>query len=148
MKHLLTATVLCSLFFMSEAALAEKVFVFSPKKLMWFAYENGQLVNSGRASGGSGYCSDIKRSCRTPTGVFRVNSLGGPNCKSSRYPLPNGGAIMSYCMHFTKFYAIHASNSVPNYNASHGCIRVRPDAARWLNQNFMHVGTKVVVNPY
>lgn len=145
-KVIIGAALSCLL--MSGAAFAEKVFVFSPKKHMWYAYENGQLVNSGAASGGANYCADIHRRCHTPTGTFRVWSKGGPNCKSSKYPLPNGGAIMGYCMHFSKYYAIHASNNVPNYNASHGCIRVKPDAARWLNQNFMNIGTKVIVNSY
>ena len=43
-------------------------------------------------------------------------------------------------------FAIHGSNDVPNYNASHGCVRVSPDAARWLNEEFMTVGeTKVII---
>lgn len=145
-KLIIGAAVACLL--ISGAAIANKVFVFSPQTHMWYAYENGQLVKSGRASGGANYCADIHRGCHTPTGTFSVRSKGGPDCKSSRYPLPNGGAVMSYCMHFTKFYAIHASNNVPNYNASHGCIRVHPDAARWLNHNFMEIGTTVVVKSY
>ncbi len=147
MKTIIVGAALSCLL-ISSAALAQKVFVFNPRTLMWYAYDNGQLVNSGRASGGAGYCKDINRSCRTPSGTYAVRSIGGPGCKSTRYPLPNGGAPMGYCMHFSKFYAIHASNSVPNYNASHGCIRVQPADARWLSQNFMRIGTKVVVKPY
>lgn len=147
MKKLIIGAALSCLL-VSPLALAEKTFVFNPQTHMWYAYQNGQLVNSGRASGGANYCADIHRRCHTPTGTFQVWSKGGPNCKSSRYPLPNGGAVMSYCMHFSKYYAIHASNNVPNYNASHGCIRVQPDAARWLNQNFIEIGTRVIVKPY
>ncbi|MCB1827469.1 MAG: L,D-transpeptidase, partial [Coxiellaceae bacterium] len=37
---------------------------------------------------------------------------------------------------------------VPNYNASHGCVRVKPNAAKWLRYNFMTIGTRVVVTSY
>jgi len=123
-------------------------FVFSPRSLTWKAYENGRLVKSGRASGGKGYCPDVRRRCRTPVGHFRVNAKRGAGCKSSKYPLPRGGAKMPYCMFFYRGYAIHGSNNVPNHNASHGCIRVHPPAAKWLNHNFLRMGTRVIVKPY
>lgn len=124
-------------------------FVFSPRKLRWYAYDSkGRLIRSGRASGGRGYCPDIKRSCRTPVGHFRIVRKGGPGCKSGKYPLPRGGAPMPYCSFFSKYYAIHGSYHVPRYNASHGCIRVHPSAARWLSRNFLNHGRKVIVLPY
>lgn len=132
----------------SETAYAAKTFIFDPSALMWYAYQDGELINSGHASGGANYCKDIKRGCHTPSGVFQVYNKGGPDCRSSRFPLPNGGAPMPYCMYFRGGYAIHGANSVPGYNASHGCIRVRPAAARWLSQNFVDYGTKVVVKSY
>jgi lipoprotein-anchoring transpeptidase ErfK/SrfK len=124
-------------------------FIFNPRSHSYTAInDNGKVVKTGRASGGSSWCSDIKRSCRTPVGSFRVWSKGGPGCKSSRYPKPRGGAPMPYCMFFSKYYAVHGSNDVPNHNASHGCVRVTPSDAQWLSANFIHVGTKVVVKPY
>ncbi len=125
-----------------------RVFVFDPRRLMWYAYHNGRLVASGRASGGAHYCRDIGRSCRTPSGTYRIIQKGPANCRSSRYPKPHGGARMDYCMFFSRLYAIHGSNSVPGYNASHGCIRVSPSAARWLHGNFITIGTTVVVRSY
>jgi hypothetical protein len=125
-----------------------KVFIFDPKVLQWYAYYNGNLINSGRASGGRHYCPDIHRPCRTPTGVFRVNSKGGPDCKSSKYPVGRGNAPMPWCMFFHRGYAIHGSWAVPGYNASHGCIRVLPAAAQWLNHHFMNAGTTVIVRGY
>lgn len=98
--------------------------------------------------GGRSYCPDIHRSCRTPTGTYHVMSKGGAGCRSSRYPVGRGGAPMPYCMFFSKYYAVHGSPDVPNYNASHGCVRVLPSDARWLNHNFMHEGTTVVIKPY
>lgn len=124
-------------------------FVFYPGQLKWVAINsNGAVVKSGKASGGRKYCPDTKRACRTPTGTFRIISEGGADCRSSRYPLGKGGAKMPYCMFFSKYYAIHGSSELPNYNASHGCIRVRPSDAKWLKQNFIEIGTKVVVKPY
>lgn len=134
--------------FQSIAAPSGKAFVFDPQQHMWYAFQDGQVMASGVAAGGSNWCRDIGRRCHTPTGVFSVLSKGGPGCKSSRYPRPHGGAPMGYCMFFTSNYAIHASNDVPAANVSHGCIRVRPGAAAWLSANFMDYGTKVIVRSY
>lgn len=124
-------------------------FVFNPKKLRWVAYgSNGKVIKSGFAIGGSSYCRDIHRSCRTRSGVYHVHAKGGPGCKSSRYPLGKGGAPMPYCAFFNGNYAIHGSYELPHYNASHGCIRVTPASARWLHHNFFRIGTRVVVLPY
>ncbi|KTC78231.1 L,D-transpeptidase [Legionella brunensis] len=128
--------------------LASNTFIFNPRSLTWKAVQNGKVIRTGKASGGSKYCHDIKRSCRTPSGTYSIISKGSASCRSSRYPLPNGGAKMPYCMFFSKYYAIHGSYDVPNYNASHGCIRVRPGDALWLHRNFIKIGTKVVVQPY
>lgn len=125
-----------------------KVFVFDPKALRWYAYMNGDLVNTGRASGGRHYCADVHRPCRTPVGVFSIGQKGGPDCKSSKYPIGRGNAPMPWCMFFHRGFAIHGSYDVPGYNASHGCIRVLPSAAKWLNHYFLSPGTKVVVKGY
>ena len=123
--------------------------VFSPRSLQWQAInEDGDVVRRGKASGGRNYCPDIKRACRTPAGTYHVIAKSGSGCHSSRYPVGKGGAPMPYCMFFSKYYAIHGSPDVPHRNASHGCVRVVPSDARWLNQNFVHIGTKVVIEPY
>lgn len=124
-------------------------FVFEPGKSAFAAYDsNGDLVKSGRASGGMAYCDDIYRSCRTPVGTFRVHSKGDADCISRKYPVGEGGAPMPYCMYFNGGYAIHGSYYVPNHPASHGCIRLIPATAQWLHQNFIRVGTVVKVHPY
>ena len=128
-----------------------RVFLFSPKHLAWGAYEaDGTLVGYGRASGGSDWCKALGRPCRTPAGVFSVKSKGEYECYSSKYPLPKGGAHMPYCMFFFGGYAIHGAppGYVPDYNASHGCIRITTNAARWLRDNFMQIGTRVQVTSY
>lgn len=133
-----------------RVATGRKTFVFDPKATAWAAYDaQGNRVKTGRASGGKDFCEDIGRSCRTVTGSFRVYSKKGSECKSSKYPIETGGgARMPYCMHFHGGYSIHGAYEVPNYNASHGCIRVLPSAARWLNQEFVDVGTRVEVKSY
>lgn len=124
-------------------------FIFNPRAHNWIAIDDsGRIVKSGRASGGANYCRDIRRSCRTPQGTYYIHSKGGPGCRSSRYPLGRGGAPMPYCMFFSRYYAVHGSYDVPNYNASHGCIRVTPSDAAWLSRNFIRIGTRVIVKSY
>lgn len=134
-----------------RTATGNRVFIFNPRARAWAIYdESGERVKTGRASGGRSFCRDIRRPCRTVVGTFSVLSKGGATCRSKKYPIrTHGGAPMPYCMRFTESgYAIHGSNSVPSYNASHGCIRVPPSDARWLSQNFMQHGTTVIVWPY
>lgn len=136
-------------FFNSSINAAGNTFVFNPNTLTWKAInENGKVVRTGRASGGRHYCPDTHRGCKTPSGVYRVLSKGGPGCRSSKFPIGRGGSPMPWCMFFSKNYAIHGSYEVPHYNASHGCIRVTPSDASWLSHNFVRIGTKVVVKPY
>lgn len=134
----------------TRPATGKKVFIFDPKATAWAAYDgNGHRVKTGSASGGKDFCEDIGRSCHTVTGTFRVYSKKGEDCTSSLYPVETGGgARMPYCMHFNGGYSIHAAYEVPNWNASHGCIRVLPAAAKWLNQDFIDIGTTVIVKPY
>lgn len=135
----------------SRPATGHRVFIFDPNYSAWAMYnEYGERVNTGRASGGKLYCPDVHRACKTVVGRFNVVSKGGPRCISSKYPIEtHGGAPMPYCMHFgNKGYAVHGSNDVPDYNASHGCIRITPTVAKWLSQNYVNVGTTVIVVPY
>lgn len=135
--------------FFSTSYAAGNTFVFNPNTLTWKAInENGKVIRTGKGSGGRKYCKDVGRGCKTPSGVYTIISKGGPGCRSSRYPVGKGGAPMPYCMFFSRYYAIHGSPDVPNYNASHGCIRVRPGDANWLSHNFIRIGTKVIVKPY
>ena len=138
-----------NVFPMQRPATGRKVFIFDPKYTAWAVYDkDGNRVKTGRASGGAGYCKDINRSCRTAVGSFQVYHKQGENCESTKYPVGEGGAPMPNCMFFHRGYAIHGSPYVPDYNASHGCIRVTPSAARWLNNNFITNGTTVIVKPY
>lgn len=130
-------------------ATGKKTFIFAPSATAWAVYDaSGHRIKTGRASGGKGWCDDIGRSCRTPSGHYAIYSKKGAGCESSKYPIETGGgADMPYCMHFNGGYAVHGSYHVPNYNASHGCIRVLPSAAKWLSQN-LPMGSTVIVKPY
>ena len=108
--------------------------------------ESGYLVHWGPVSGGKGYCDDVGRACRTATGVHKVYRKQGVNCISSKFPIDTGGgAPMPYCMHYYGGFALHGS-TLPGYHASHGCIRLFNDDAKWLNKHFLKVGSKVVVS--
>ncbi|MBB71074.1 MAG: L,D-transpeptidase [Legionellales bacterium] len=133
----------------------EKVVVVDPGVLAWGAYDQqGNLVRWGPVSGGKAYCPDVGEYCRTIRGNFRVFHKKGAGCESKTFPLPNGGAPMPYCMFFKGGYALHASKEVPGYHASHGCIRIFKEDAKWLNQEFIELpkdgkpGTRVIINPY
>lgn len=117
--------------------------------LSWSAYDNqGELIRSGRVSGGKEFCPDIGRQCETITGTFTIYRKGDEHCKSTIYPIGRGGAPMPYCMFFHGGYALHGSYSVPNYNASHGCVRMSPDDAQWLNEEFVIEGVTKVITHY
>lgn len=129
----------------------QRVVIVNPRVHAWGAYDAyGYLVRGGQATAGSDWCRDLGRPCHTRAGVFRVISLGSPHCKSSKFPMPHGGAPMPYCMYFNHGQALHGSpeGEVVDGNISHGCVRLHIQDAEWLRFNFVAVGTKVVVMRY
>jgi hypothetical protein len=128
----------------------DKHVVVDLNKLAWGAYdEKGNLIHWGPASGGKGYCPDVNSVCRTVSGHFKIQRKQPAQCVSSKFPIEwDGGAPMPYCMHFFEGFALHGSYDVPGYNASHGCVRMFINDARWLNEEFTKVGTKVTVLSY
>ncbi|MDR3491688.1 MAG: L,D-transpeptidase [Gammaproteobacteria bacterium] len=128
-----------------------KTILIDPNVHAWGAYgADGRLVRAGIATAGGNWCPDIGRSCRTASGTFSIQSLGGPECKSSLYPRPNGGAPMPYCMFFHGSQGLHGSVpvAVVEDNVSHGCVRTQISDAEWIRYNFANVGTRVIVRPY
>lgn len=136
----------------------EKVIVIDPLYQAWGAYDsNGRLVRWGPASSGMPYCKDIDEPCFTHEGSFRVFSLGSSDCFSTKFPLPDGGAPMPYCMYFNNGQALHGEpNGLPGFNASHGCVRMYVNDAEWLRYDFVegpndsnhYKGTRIVVKEY
>jgi hypothetical protein len=132
-------------------ATGKRQFIFDPKAYAWAAYSpEGNRVMTGSASGGKDHCDEnTNQSCRTVTGTFRVYNKRGLECRSGEYPVETtGGAKMPYCMYFFQGFTIHAAYEVPYGNTSHGCVRVLPSAAKWLNEQFITVGTQVTVLSY
>ncbi len=136
----------------------EKVIYIDQAELAWGAYNaDGELVWWGPISSGSGHCRSPDNTCLTPSGIFRVIRKQDIDCISTAFPVRasgiNGGAIMPYCMHFFRGYALHGSEVVPGFRDSHGCVRLFIEDAKWLNEEFIIVpraggiiGTRVIVN--
>ncbi len=134
-------------------ATGEKFVIFDPAILAWAAYDkDGNLVRWGPALGGQDYCKDKKGPCRTVVGDnFKVGMKGDVNSRSSAYPIDKSKprARMPWVMYFYKLlFGIHGSDMMVGFHASHGCVRTFTDGAKWLNQNFVEIGTKVIVRPY
>jgi len=135
----------------------EKTIFVSQNKLAWGAYDaDGELVWWGPISSGVGHCSIDPNHCDTPSGDFRIIRKQDIDCISTAFPVRadgnSGGAIMPYCMHFFRGYALHGSNVVPGYRDSHGCVRLFIEDARWLNEEFIDLpggpmqGTRVIID--
>lgn len=124
----------------------KKLILVSLASQAFGAYDSdGRLVHWGPVSAGKGYCPDVGRNCNTITGSFKVYRKQGPECVSSKFPVEtDGGAPMPYCMHFSGGFALHGS-TLPGYHASHGCVRLFFEDAKWLNQHFADIGTSVIV---
>lgn len=140
------------------SAPGEKIIVVDPNVLAWGAYDpDGMLVRWGPASAGQKFCEDVEKPCQTKAGEFRIFSLGSSDCYSTKFPLPDGGAPMPYCMYFNNGQALHGEPSgLPGYNASHGCVRLYVSDAEWLRYDFVegpsasnkYRGTRVIVRAY
>lgn len=135
----------------------EKTIVVDPRTHFFGAYNAaGKLIRWGLATAGKNKCADSTESCRTKTGHFRIYSLGDESCTSKKYPLPDGGAPMPYCLYFAGGQALHGSDDISLDNQSHGCVRVHVDDAKWLRYQFVegpsaknhYQGTKVIIKPY
>ncbi|PHQ79297.1 MAG: L,D-transpeptidase [Coxiella sp. (in: Bacteria)] len=109
--------------------------------------KHGSLMFWGPAAGGKPWCEDTKDSCSTATGDFHVFKIKGEDCQSGTYPMETkGGAPMPYCMYYHKGFAIHGSTLSGFINRSRGCVRLFDDDAKWLNQQFVQLGTEVIVS--
>lgn len=136
----------------------EKIVVVDPIEQAWGAYDSeGTLVRWGPASSGRDWCKDINDECRSSSGTYRVYSMGSSNCVSKKFPLPNGGAPMQFCMFYHRGEALHGEpNGLPGYNNSHGCVRLFVNDVAWLRFDFVDPpmadnefrGTKIIVTPY
>lgn len=150
-KNLDSITILdVSPFPLTMVSNGEKIIIVDQEKLAWAAYdEDGVQVRWGPISSGRDRCTDSPRQCTTQTGEFRFFNKQGTDCRSRTFD----NAPMPYCMFFYKGFALHGSNDIPGYRASHGCVRMFTRDAKWLNQEFVEIshkgnnnrGTRVIV---
>lgn len=124
-----------------------------------YFYKGGEIVGEANISSG-------KKNFRTPSGDFKViqkdrnhvSNLYGDfvdeagevvqkNVDTSKDPVPEGatfrGAKMPFFLRFHGGYGMHAGR-VPNYPASHGCVRLPRFMAEHFYQN-AESGTPVTV---
>ncbi|MEM8811399.1 MAG: L,D-transpeptidase family protein [Pseudomonadota bacterium] len=97
-------------------------------------YQGGNRVARSRVSTG-------KRGHTTPTGLFSI-------LQKNRHHRSNiySNAPMPFMQRLTwSGIALHASNSVPNYPASHGCVRL-PNAFAKKLFRFTELGAHVVIS--
>jgi len=89
------------------------------KQQLTFIDENGQKINF--------HCSPGKNGYETPKGNFKIYAK-----EEMAISYKYGNTPMPYTLWFFGGYGIHASKSVPNYPASHGCVRLSIEDAKWL----------------
>jgi len=125
------------------------------RNLAWGAYRQGRLINWGPANGGSKRCKETgKLQCKTHTGTFKILRLDKAGKRSDLYPIDcknkkKCGHPMPYYMPFhSDGTGLHGDKWLVGRNASHGCVRLLKEDARWLHFNFAKVGMKVIVLDY
>ena len=106
--------------------------VVDKKKQQMKVYEGGELILVTRVSTG-------KYSRSTPDGTFHVGSSKDAYHSSAKY----NEAPMPWAVHVTRNIFIHGG-VVPDYPASHGCVRLPDDAARFF-YNWSEPGTVVQI---
>ena len=104
-----------------------------------YAFENGEVVLEERVSTG-------KRGHRTPTGYYSILEKKRRH-KSNLWPKPKGGAKMNYMLRLTNSGIAMHLGPVPDWPASHGCIRMKNGFAQKL-WKWAEVGTEVEISGY
>jgi len=127
---------LIPIIFFTNSIFAAKTIEIDLAHQRLYAKSNGNILFSSRISSG-------KSGHRTPLGTFRILEKDRFHV-SDKYPEPHGGAKMPYMLRLTNGGIALHQGYVPNYPASHGCIRVPKSTAlklwRWAK-----VGTRVKV---
>lgn len=127
--------------------------VVDPNNLVWGLYKDYNLVAWGTAISGADKC--IKKNglanCHSPIGTFKILSKKGLYYRSTMYPInckKKQCALMPYAMHIKySGEAIHSSNDIPGYNASHGCIRVIFEDIKLLSK-ILSINSQITILSY
>jgi peptidoglycan hydrolase-like protein with peptidoglycan-binding domain len=108
-------------------------------------YKNNQLTLISHISSAGGYrfCDPTCQIATTPTGWYHANWFDPGWVK---VPL---GEMYNPVFFIGGSYAIHGDTSVPNYPASHGCVRIPDDlAAVFHTMIYIHQGTGTSIHVY
>ncbi len=127
---------LCVWLALFAVAWADKEIVVDLSLQKAYAYQDGEVVFEGRISSG-------KRGHETPTGNFAVLEKKRRHI-SNLWPKPGGGATMNYMLRLTRDGIAMHLGYVPNYPASHGCIRMKNGFAQRMFK-WAEVGTPVTI---
>lgn len=110
------------------------------RQILFLVGENDFVTNILPVSTGNGkayYEKGIKKIAYTPRGTFKITrQIKGIR----RAPL----GILYHPNYFFNGVAIHGSNSIPFYPASHGCVRIPRFAAKKFS-DLVYVGMPVIV---
>jgi len=140
MKNRSIIVVIFLLLFLAVTQLsAEKYILIDLDMQMAYAYEDGYIVMEGRVSTG-------KEKYRTPTGYYTILQKKRYH-KSNLWPKPNGGAKMNYMLRLTNSGIAMHLGPVPEWPASHGCVRMKNGFAQRL-WKWASVGTEVEISGY
>ena len=98
------------------------------------------ILNTSTGSGKRYYSGGRWKTATTPKGDFRMYSLYSSGWQSG--PLGN----LYRPGYYDRGWAIHGSNSIPSYPASHGCSRISVAAADMLwSRNWFRKGRRVLI---
>jgi len=128
-----------SLILASISLFGDKFILIDLELQMGYAYEDGNLVMSGRVSTG-------KKNHRTPAGSYSVIDKERYHI-SNLWPKPNGGAKMDYMLRLTNDGLAMHLGKVPRRPASHGCIRLKNGFAQKL-WRWADINTDVEISGY
>lgn len=101
-------------------------------KAQTLTFQNGNVTRTF-------HCSTGREGYRTPKGKFNVYRKER-HAISYKY----GNSPMPFTLWFYGGYGIHESKSVPKHPASHGCVRLKHEDAKWLFEQ-VPVGTQITI---
>jgi hypothetical protein len=128
---------------LSVLSLALTLSASASKRIVVNLSQQRACAYDGASTAFCGNISTGKPGHRTPTGRFHVMEKDVDHV-SSKYPAPNGGAKMHYMLRVTGSGIAMHLGYVPNYPASHGCIRMQNGFAQRM-YNWAHVGVPISI---
>lgn len=136
----------------------EKHILIDLNQFAWGAYLGGKLLNWSIANGGAGICKETgKYECKTPAGEHYIYKIKRGFARSSLYPVKCENKKECGHPYFNPIFfgkskgeAIHGeyNGHIFGENVSHGCVRTDKKSSMWLVDNFVEIGTKVIVLKY